>query len=169
MIWISPLRHLADMVARHDPSHVVTLLAPADTMSAELDGRSHLLLQFNDIDADRPGLIAPTAADVARILAFSRQWDGSAPLLINCWAGISRSSAAAYIIACDRSPGCERDIALELRRRAPFSTPNRLMITLADVLLGRQGRMIEAVSSIGRGAEAFEGAPYELPLRWPLS
>ena len=31
-------------------------------------------------------------------------------------------------------------------------------------MLGRQGRMVEAVQSIGRGAEAFEGVPFALDI-----
>lgn len=89
-------------------------------------------------------------------------------MLIHCWAGISRSSAAAYVIACDRNPGFEHDIADELRRRAPSVTPNRLMIQLADDLFGRHGRMVAAIARIGRGAEAFEGETYRLPLHWPI-
>jgi len=87
--------------------------------------------------------------------------------LIHCWAGISRSSAAAFAIACDRNPGFERDIADELRRRSPSATPNRLMVRLADDLLRRDGRMVDAIDGIGRGAEAREGEPYALPLKWP--
>ena len=101
------------------------------------------------------------------ILDFGREAADRA-MLIHCWAGISRSSAAAYAIACDRNPGFERDIAEELRRRAPSVTPNRLMVSLADDLLGRGGRMAEAIDHIGRGADAFEGEPYQLPLSWPI-
>jgi predicted protein tyrosine phosphatase len=34
------------------------------------------------------------------------------------------------------------------------------MVALADDLLGRNGAMVDAIARIGRGAEAFEGAPY---------
>ena len=101
------------------------------------------------------------------ILDFARNAEDRT-MLIHCWAGISRSSAAAYAIACDRNPGFERDIADELRRRAPSVTPNRLMVALSDDLLGRGGRMAEAIERIGRGADAFEGEPYRLPLSWPI-
>jgi predicted protein tyrosine phosphatase len=168
MIWASSHRHLADLIARLDPSHVLTLLAPTDLTSVQVEGRRQLLLRFNDIDKEQSGLVAPTPLDIENILSFGRSWDDSSPLLIHCWAGISRSSAAAFIIACDRNPGCEREIAIELRQRALFCTPNRLMIALADDLLSRDGRMIDAISHIGRGADAFEGTPYELPSRWPL-
>jgi predicted protein tyrosine phosphatase len=88
--------------------------------------------------------------------------------VIHCWAGISRSSAAAYVLACDRNPGFELEIAGELRHRAPSVTPNSLMVRLADDLLGRNGRMVQAIERIGRGADAFEGQPYRLPLSWPI-
>jgi predicted protein tyrosine phosphatase len=167
MIWASSFRHAAETIARLDPTHVLTLLAPADQSGVDLEGRKHLLLKFNDIDMEQPGLVAPTSVDIERIVSFSRTWSDNSPLLVHCWAGISRSSAAAFIIACDRNPGRERELAAELRRRAPFSTPNRLMIALADELLSREGRMVDAISQIGRGADAFEGTPYELPSRWP--
>ena len=102
------------------------------------------------------------------ILDFGRGHSGQRPMLIHCWAGISRSSAAAFAMVCDRNPGFERDVATELRRRAPAVTPNRLMVALADDLLQRDGRMIAAIEAIGRGAEAAEGEPYQLPLTWPI-
>ena len=92
------------------------------------------------------------------ILDFGRRRDDQRALLIHCWAGISRSSAAAFAIACDRNPGFERDIAIELRRRVAVATPNRLMVRLADDLLERDGRMIEAIARIGRGAEASKAS-----------
>jgi predicted protein tyrosine phosphatase len=169
MIWASSHRHLDSLVARLDPSCVLTLLAPTDLTRVQVDGRCHLRLRFNDIDKEQSGLVAPTSLDIESILSFGRSWDNRSPLLIHCWAGISRSSAAAFIVACDRNPGHEAEIATELRRRAPFCTPNRLMIALADGLLSRNGRMVDAINHIGRGADAFEGTPYKLPSRWPLS
>ena len=41
------------------------------------------------------------------------------------------------------------------------------MVRLADDLLQRDGRMVEAIDGIGRGVEAREGQPYALPLQWP--
>jgi hypothetical protein len=42
------------------------------------------------------------------------------------------------------------------------------MVKLADDILNRHGRMSTAIARIGRGAEAAEGEPYQLPLRWPI-
>jgi hypothetical protein len=37
-------------------------------------------------------------------------------------------------------------------------------VALADEMLGRNGRMIAAVSAIGRGAFAAESIPFAVPL-----
>jgi predicted protein tyrosine phosphatase len=171
MIVASPLKHLDASVARHRPSHVLTLLSPGHEASARCEPpfEQHLQLYFHDITEPRAGLIAPDRDSVGSIVDFARGWNGARPMLVHCWAGISRSSAAAFMISCARNPGCERDIALDLRQRAPFATPNRLMVALADDVLQRAGRMIEAVEGIGRGAEAFEGLPYVLPASFPGS
>jgi hypothetical protein len=42
------------------------------------------------------------------------------------------------------------------------------MVALPDDLLDRNGWMTEAINRIGRGADAFEGEPYQLPLTWPI-
>ena len=171
MIVVTPLEYL-DATANHrQPSHVLTLLSPDhdETGRREPQFERHLQLYFHDITEARPGLIAPDRETVGAILDFARSWTGARPLLVHCWAGISRSSAAAFMIACARNPGYENDIADELRRRAPFATPNRLMVALADDVLQRCGRMTDAIERIGRGAEAFQGSPYELPASFPAS
>ncbi|MDB5521190.1 MAG: hypothetical protein JWQ82_787, partial [Tardiphaga sp.] len=65
---------------------------------------------------------------------------------------------------CAAHPGREHAIADALRRRAPFATPNALMVAIADDVLARDGRMIAAIARIGRGAEAFAGTPYVMPV-----
>jgi predicted protein tyrosine phosphatase len=169
MIHVSSLSALKSVIARLDNYDLLTLLSPdhPETDWSGLACDRHVRLAFHDIVEARPGLTAPDHQMMQAILDFGRGESGERPMLIHCWAGISRSSAAAFAIACDRNPGFERDIATELRRRAPSVTPNRLMIALADDLLQRQGRMNEAIEAIGRGAEAAEGEPYELPLQWP--
>ena len=156
---------IAEGLGRFD---LLTLLSPDHARDDHrIRCERHLELSFHDITEIRPGLVAPDRAIMQEILDFARQARDH-EILIHCWAGISRSSAAAYVIACDRNPGFERDIADELRRRAPSVTPNRLMVALADDLLDRDGRMTEAINRIGRGADAFEGEPYRLPLSWPI-
>ena len=102
---------------------------------------------------------------MAKLLGFIRAWDKSAPLLIHCWAGISRSTAAGYIATCLLQPQRdEMELALALREASPSATPNPMLVALADEALAREGRMVAAIRRIGRGADAFEGLPFALTL-----
>ena len=102
-------------------------------------------------------------ATIQKRLEFGAAWDERAPLLVHCWAGVSRSPAAAFILACARSArGQEKAIAQRLRLASPVATPNALMVALADETLGRGGRMIDAITHIGRGADCGEGVPFAL-------
>jgi predicted protein tyrosine phosphatase len=85
--------------------------------------------------------------------------------VFHCWAGVSRSTAAAYITACSLAPDRdEAEIAAALRLASPTATPNARFVALADDILGRQGRMVAAVHSIGRGADCIEGTPFMLKI-----
>jgi len=153
---ICPLTDL-DKALAAQPSHALSLISP-EAESPICTTANHLILRFNDINAPREGLISPTAKHVTSLISFSQNWSGESPLLAHCWAGISRSTAAAYIIACERTPGKEMEFAQQLRAAAPEATPNPWMIALADTLLNRNGRMSAAIAAIGRGVEAGQGA-----------
>jgi predicted protein tyrosine phosphatase len=161
---VSPLRHVPDLVATRKPSHVLTLLAPeiAPPLCPGVPAARHLKLTFNDVIAPLTGFIAPDPLIVQAILEFGDAWDGTRPMLVHCSAGISRSTAAAYIIACERmGTGSEEACAVRLRSAAPSATPNSLMVAIADEVLERGGRMVAAIAAIGRGADAFEGTPFD--------
>ena len=110
--------------------------------------------------------IAPDARLVETILDFGRTWDEGAPLLVHCWAGISRSTATAFIIACERNPGAdELAIAMAMRRASVHAFPNRRIVALADDILDRRGRLLDAVAAMGGNGFVPEGAPFELAAR----
>ncbi len=125
----------------------------------------HLLVGISDITAEMEGQVLAGEEHVASLLDFVRLWDREAPLLIHCFAGISRSTAAAYVTACALSPRlCEDEFAQRLRRASPTATPNARLVALGDKMLGREGRMVEAIEQIGRGAECVEGQPFAIEL-----
>lgn len=163
MIIVSPLHELQAAWANWRPSHVVSLASPG-AESAPLPGGVELLrLTFHDIVEPRGELVMAAASDVEALLAFARTWDGIRPLLVHCWAGVSRSPAAAYVIACAASrPGTEALIAASLRQAAPFATPNRHVVALGDKFLARRGAMSAAIASIGRGADTSIGSTFGL-------
>lgn len=149
---VSGLAEAPAIIAQRRPSHMVTLLDPASMIEtpAGVAPDRHLRLAVNDIDAPMEGLVLPQETLVHSLLAFSADWDEAAPMLIHCWAGISRSTASAFVIACDRSPETdERQIALAMRKAAPHASPNRRIVALADDVMGRRGRMVDAVAAMG--------------------
>jgi predicted protein tyrosine phosphatase len=125
----------------------------------------HLVVVLSDIVVEVDGHTLPSESHVENLLTFVRQWDQSAPLLIHCWAGVSRSTAAAFITACALRPHRdEAEIAQAVRTKSPTATPNSRLVTIADAMLGRNGRMVAAIEKIGRGRNCFEGAPFALEL-----
>ncbi len=166
-LHVSSLSKLHDTVTRVGATHVVTLINASTVVERPIGiaPERHLFLGMSDIVAPMDGHIIPAEAHVTRFLDFVRGWGRSGPLVIHCWAGISRSTAGAYITACALAP--ERDeevIAQALRAASPSATPNARLVALADEMLGRNGRMSAAIARIGRGADAFEGEPFELAL-----
>jgi predicted protein tyrosine phosphatase len=165
-ILIAPYSLLEDTVLRHRPSHLLTLMVePYVTTPQTIHPHRHMRIAVHDIAEPVEGNLAPESRHIADILSFAQEWDRTAPFLVHCWAGISRSTAAAYILLCDlHGPGHEDKIARGLRFHAPHAQPNRLMIRHADQLLGREGRMISAVEAMGEARLVWEGEVVELPL-----
>lgn len=162
-IVVSPLSKLESQIALHQPSHIVTL-SSGDVPSLPYDMKG-LSLIFNDIVELREGLVMPEKRHVEELLEFAETWDREKPLLIHCYAGISRSTASAYIMALALNPELDEAVlAKKLRALSPSATPNIRLIELADQILGRKGRMVEAIRGIGRGQEAFEGEVFSLPV-----
>jgi predicted protein tyrosine phosphatase len=167
-IIVSSLALARSLIVAERPSHVVSLLSPEEIHLAP-DGHDparHLRLAMHDL-GDGPhdqDAVPPAAAHVAELLAFGGDWDARESILIHCWAGISRSTAAAFTLACARNPHVEEvEIAAVLRAASPTAFPNPRIVAYADAALGRQGRMIEAIRAIGRPDE-FDGvAPFHLP------
>lgn len=167
MIYVCPMASVAETVAQTGATRLVTLLnggTPFERPVA-IAPPNHLFLSMNDIVDAQTGLVPPSPAHVETLLAFVRDWDRTTPLVVHCFAGISRSTAAAYITAAALAPQRdEAELAWTLRRLSPSATPNIRLVRLADAILGRKGRMIAAIEAIGRGADAYEGTPFSLAL-----
>jgi predicted protein tyrosine phosphatase len=165
MITVCSLARLAETVERTGARRLVTLISAGTDVRrpASIAPDDHLFLAFNDITAPAEGLTPPGEMHVRQLLDFVGGWDRQAPMVIHCFAGISRSTAAAYIAACALDPrASEMSLAGALREASPSATPNARLVALADGVLGRGGRMVEAVKAIGRGADAYEGVPFTL-------
>jgi predicted protein tyrosine phosphatase len=166
MIHVCSLALLLDTVAATGARHVVSLLGSEDNLMRPpgVAPGNHLWLQFHDINEPRDGHVHPAGAHIEQLIGFVGRWERTSPLVVHCYAGVSRSTAAAYVTVCALNPGrSEASIAQALRRASPTATPNIRIVALADDMLGRNGRMVDAIAAIGPGALA-EARPFRLDL-----
>jgi predicted protein tyrosine phosphatase len=167
MIHVCSLARLHETVADTKASHVVTLLKDTHLVQRPrmIAADRHLILGMDDICEPLEGYVCPAEEHVTNLLDFVRGWNRAAPLVVHCYAGISRSTAGAFITACALNPHRnEATIAWSLRRASAIAAPNRRLVALADDLLGRKGRMVAAVEAIGAGSVSPEGIPFRLNL-----
>jgi predicted protein tyrosine phosphatase len=168
MIHVCSLARLHETVKETGARHIVSLIGDdADLIRpAQVQPENHLWLQLHDISTPLDGHILPGEEQVTDLIRFVRAWDRRTPLVVHCYMGISRSTASAYASVCALSPDRdEADIAQALRRASPTATPNIRIVSLADKLLEREGRMIAAVNNIGRGIMIDgEATPFRLEL-----
>jgi predicted protein tyrosine phosphatase len=168
MLHVCSLARLHRTVEETGARHIITLMKDISKVErpTAVDAKNHLHICIDDITCPIDGYDHPCEDHVAQLVQFVTSWDRSAPMVIHCYAGISRSTASAYAAACALNP--DRDemaIAQDLRRASSTAMPNTLIVSLADRILGRQGRMIAAIESIGPGDVAFEADPFSLDLK----
>jgi predicted protein tyrosine phosphatase len=158
-VFVCPLSKVDATVSESGAGALVSLLSPGlstprpDSIAPE----RHLSLGLHDIVEAREGHVLARRDQIETLLAFFHAWERKAPLVIHCYAGVSRSTAGAFIALCALTQRPEAEIARDLRRLSPTATPNRHLVAIADAILSRQGRMSAAIAAIGRGQECFEG------------
>jgi predicted protein tyrosine phosphatase len=167
MIHVCSLAALPDTVKATGASHVLTVMAKVDQVlrpESVLEA-NHLKVAMDDITEQMDGFVAPCDSHIKQVLNFVRGWDRGAPLVVHCYAGISRSTASAFAAVCALNP--HRDeiaIARQIRAASPIASPNRLIVSLADKALGREGRMLRALDEMGPGSMTAEGRPFRIEL-----
>jgi predicted protein tyrosine phosphatase len=167
MIHVCSLSRLHKTVEDSGAQHVVTLLKDVDLVRRPktIAPANHLVLGMDDITEPLNGYIAPADDHVTKLIAFVRRWNRARPLVIHCYAGISRSTAGAFVAACALNP--QRDelsIAQALRLASATAAPNLRIVSLADRVLGREGRMTTAIEMIGQAQPSTEAEPFRLDL-----
>jgi len=131
-------------------THVLTLLdpgCPSPDALATLGARQYLDLRFYDIIDPHPALAAPEIEHVERLLAFGRGLAdiSGGHLLVHCHMGISRSSAATFLLLAQARPDHQaNDVLAEIVRIRPHAWPNLRMVELGDAMMARDGELIAA-------------------------
>ncbi|MEL6371138.1 MAG: protein tyrosine phosphatase [Pseudomonadota bacterium] len=151
-IWVSSLAQVHGTAAQASPAKVISLLSPGDIFPVieGIDGPHHHKMHLHDIREERDGLVAPQQLHVETLVNFlDTEWSADAPLLVHCWAGISRSTATALIAACLKNPDTdEKEIAGALAQASPTAFPNTRIAAFADEIMGRGGRLAQAAQEI---------------------
>jgi predicted protein tyrosine phosphatase len=131
-------------------THVLTLLDPgwpSPDALANLGAGQYLDLRFHDIIDPHPALVAPDEEHVDRLLAFGRGLTNisGGHLLVHCHMGISRSSAATFLLLAQARPDrAATQLLAEIARIRPHAWPNLRMIELGDAMMARDGELIAA-------------------------
>src|ERR1700727_2529885 len=106
MIHVCSLAALPDTVKPTGASHILTVMANVDQVQRPQSvlAANHLKVQMDDITEHMDGFLAPNDMHINQVLDFVRGWDRSAPLVVHCYAGISRSTASAFAAVCALNP-----------------------------------------------------------------
>jgi predicted protein tyrosine phosphatase len=111
--------------------------------------------EFDDVGeyADRKRHSVVTQNDVSNMIAIgvairnTLNAGSKVNLLVHCAAGISRSTATAYVIVnIIMGAGHERECMQMVYDSRPIAMPNSFIVKIADNLLDRKGKMVEVVS-----------------------
>jgi predicted protein tyrosine phosphatase len=167
MIHVCSLAALPETVRLTGASHILTVMGKVEQVlrPESVLPANHLRVAMDDITEPMEGFVAPSQEHIAQVLDFVRGWDRGAPLVIHCYAGVSRSTASAFAAACALNPHRdEMTIARQIRSASPIASPNRLIVSLADKALGRDGRMLRALDDIGPASMMVEGKPFRVDL-----
>lgn len=158
-IYVCSLAELSAKAEALQPSHVVSLVPGFEQPStpARVRPENHLRLELDDIEEPFEDLILPEVHHIQQLIDFADWWQGDRPMLIHCAAGVSRSTAAALVALCRRTSLAEDELVAELRRVAPHAAPNRRIIQLADALLKRENRLLEAVDALAKVEKIAQG------------
>src|SRR5262245_21736318 len=105
-VHVCPLSAVPDVDAGCNASHLVTCLQDEIVVEtpALIKPELPVGLHVYDISQPLPGHVAPDAQHIDKLLDFALAWGGRGPMVIHCWAGISRSTAAALISLAALNP-----------------------------------------------------------------
>ena len=114
----------------------------------ETDHPPQRVIVFDDLTVPMDDYLLPEERHVRSALRFAGQWEQPS-LLIHCHVGMHRSPAIALAIFADwLGEGREEEAVQELLKVARLCTPNKLVVKIADTVLGREGRLVEAIRTL---------------------
>src|SRR6266568_8624452 len=101
-LLVCPLSRVETLAASSGAGSLISLLSPPAQAPRPptIASTNHLILGLSDICAAEDGHVLAEQAHIERLIDFVRRWDRAAPMIVHCYAGVSRSPAAAFIALC---------------------------------------------------------------------
>lgn len=153
------------------PRYILSLMDPTSKFSLPLVDcvKAHETVWVTDITTDEiefdDPYVVPSPEHVRTIVDLAHRWGSADRVLVHCMAGVSRSAAAGLIYLATLNPTKVDQAASWLRSEGPWLSPNPLMVRLGDQVLGLEGRLIKAHSSMGEARMQGVMEPVVVPLR----
>ena len=163
-IYVSSLYDLKNSIEKYKPEAIISILDPNVERPIFNDSAKVLKMSFHDICFepksiyDKERYVVPTREDVDEILHFGAlHYKKGTMLMTHCFAGVSRSSAAAIIALCPHYGYVEAvrmvadiDVVLSqdgaTEKGSTWFMPNNLMIRYADERLALDGALVNLVN-----------------------
>lgn len=157
------LAEVPEFAARLIPSRMVSLLDPDTPVTKPVSVSHHLHLKMRDIrDPKDPS--APNPRMIEKLLDFDRQAGVDDFTLVHCFAGISRSTAAALVLVCLRYGTRELPNAVDwLWKTRPEVCPNMLLLSVGDLVLGT-GQSLQRAGKVLRQRQDDLMSPFSMSM-----
>lgn len=140
------------MILFRNATHVLSLLRGRERndlkMPRAFNKDNWLFLEMDDV-IHETAEFAPTREQVAQILDWGRNLPQDAKVVVHCWAGVSRSTAAALALKVQELGVDRIDEAVKwLVDMRPIACPNPVITQFADELLNANGKLHEAAEEV---------------------
>jgi predicted protein tyrosine phosphatase len=152
-------KHEVERFSELGVTHLLSLEDPGTVKATPgWFGGPHVQLHLHDLDSPQEAAhlqgVVPTKEHVRQILevgdtCLQASHSGKVHLLIHCYAGISRSTAAAYVVVAQALGVEHAGEALKfVLRTRPEAYPNQLIVRHADRMLQGNGRLLAALQPL---------------------
>ena len=169
-IICSSLRSVQKAIHDYQPKIVLSICDDLKTFNFSAPKHiQHQIIEFDDVTEIWEGLPSkhtpPSRTHVVIIVEIAQNWHGSGNFLVHCHAGQSRSPAAAIIVVATCFPEQLVEFTRRFRDDAPWISPNRVMIEIADDALEMDGQLVELVYNMREPSMRAVTHPASIPIR----
>jgi predicted protein tyrosine phosphatase len=128
-------RRQAQSALIYDPN--IPIIAIGETFGHEVEdlilskARNYICAKFDDVELERPGYSVATEDQIKQIIEWAKDKDD---IIVACRAGISRSSAVAYLVESSKRGPEEAIKILDMA----WHQPNPTVVKVGSKILGEQ-------------------------------